>query len=137
MNNHYISKAVTLMLLISLIYITVIAFASPSVHPDETVTKAAIDYYKTNFVVPDMRELPHDKFCDYGQTRLCELTIYYFIAGKIAALIPYETSYRFFNVILAFIIVFTIIKKYKTAPFLLFAFFITPQIWYIFFLCYI
>ncbi len=132
MNNHYISKAVTLMLLISLIYITVIAFASPSVHPDETVTKAAIDYYKTNFVVPDMRELPHDKFCDYGQTRLCELTIYYFIAGKIAALIPYETSYRFFNVILAFIIVFTIIKKYKTAPFLLFAFFITPQIWYIF-----
>lgn len=132
MNNCYVSIIVKIMLLITLLYIVIIAVASPSIHPDETVTKAAIEYYKANFMVPDMRELPDDKFCVYGQTRLCELTIYYFIAGKIAALIPYETSYRFFNVMLAFIIVFIIIRKYKTDPFLLFAFFITPQVWYIF-----
>lgn len=132
MNNYYISTAVKLMLCISLIYIVIIAAASPSVHPDETVTKAAIEYYKTNFSIPDMRDLPHDKFCSYGQTRLSELTLYYFFAGKIAALIPFNTSYRFFNVLLAFIIVFIIIKNYNTEPFLIFAFFITPQIWYIF-----
>ena len=132
MNNCYVSIIVKIMLLITLLYIVIIAVASPSIHPDETVTKAAIEYYKANFMVPDMRELPDDKFCAYGQTRLCELTIYYFIAGKIAALIPYETSYRFFNVMLAFIIVFIIIRKYKTDPFLIFAFFITPQVWYIF-----
>lgn len=132
MDNRYISLAVKLMLLISLLYITVIAVASPSVHPDETVTKHAIDYYKTNFAIPDMRDLPHDVFCSYGQTRLSELTIYYFVAGKIAALIPFENSYRLLNVLLAFIIVFIILKKYKTEPFLIFAFFITPQVWYIF-----
>lgn len=132
MNNCYVSIIVKIMLLITLLYIVIIAVASPSIHPDETVTKAAIEYYKANFMVPDMRALPDDKFCAYGQTRLCELTIYYFIAGKIAALIPYETSYRFFNVMLAFIIVFIIIRKYKTDPFLIFAFFITPQVWYIF-----
>lgn len=132
MNNRYISIIVKIMLSITLLYIVIIAAASSNVHPDETVTKAAIEYYKTNFMVPDMRDLPDDKFCSYGQTRLCELTIYYFIAGKIAALIPYETSYRFFNVLLAFIIVFIIIKNYNKSPFLLFAFFITPQVWYIF-----
>lgn len=132
MNNCYVSIIVKIMLLITLLYIVIIAVASPSIHPDETVTKAAIEYYKANFMVPDMRALPDDKFCAYGQTRLCELTIYYFTAGKIAALIPYETSYRFFNVMLAFIIVFIIIRKYKTDPFLIFAFFITPQVWYIF-----
>lgn len=122
MNNLYAALSIKLLLIISLVYITLIAVTSDnpshSQHPDETVTKAAIEYYQTNFKIPDMRELPHDKFRAYGQTRLSELTMYYFLAGKLSALIPVKISYRFFNVLPAYLIVFIIIRNYKESPFL-------------------
>lgn len=53
-------------------------------HPDEWVTRKAIDYYLLHWIPPDIRdEAIADTFSAYGYSRLEELSIYYFLAAKL------------------------------------------------------
>lgn len=122
----------------NLIVSILIALKSPyNIHPDEYTTKGAIDYYLLNWKIPDVRsDLVSNSFCVYGFTRLHELNLYYFFAGKIGYLakniLSITNYYRIFNILLLIIMFIIINLKIKKNPWLIFPFIITPQVWYIF-----
>jgi len=101
------------------------------------VTKKAIDYYLGKWFPPDLRsEGAVGTFSDFGYSRLCEVTWYYLLAGKIgwiiSQVIPITTYYRMLNVLLFVIIACICVKYCKKEPWLYLAIGITPQFWYLF-----
>lgn len=106
-------------------------------HPDENMSKAAIDYYMTHWQPADIRN-PEvaDSFSAYGNSRLTETTFYYFLAGKVAwiakNLIGMDKYYRAFNVLLFVVMTGIFYKKGRQNGFLFLMLGLTPQIWYIF-----
>lgn len=106
-------------------------------HPDEDVTKKAIDYYLGKWFPPDLRsEDAVGTFSDFGYSRLNEVTWYYLLAGKlgwiVSQLIPITTYYRMLNVLLFVIIACICVKHCKKEPWIYLAIGITPQFWYLF-----
>lgn len=106
-------------------------------HPDEDVSKAAVDYYVNHWQPADIRSAEVvDSFSAYGHSRLSEVTVYYFLAGKAAWLaknvLGLNKYYRAFNVLLFAVMVGMYCKKGKKNACLFFMLGLTPQIWYLF-----
>lgn len=106
-------------------------------HPDEYVTKMAIDYYLNHWVPPDIRSADiSNTFSAYGTTRLRELTVYYFLAGKMglifSKLFHYTHYYRAFNSLLYIVMIGTVIYNIRKESWLIITVALTPQLWYIF-----
>jgi len=106
-------------------------------HPDEDVTRYAIDYYSTHWSIPDVRDKEiYNTFSNYGYTRLMETTVYYMIAGKITNFIyhffHFSSYYRFFNVVLYFLICLIAMYWGRKNTVMFLPAIISPQVWYIF-----
>ncbi|MCI6553147.1 MAG: DUF2142 domain-containing protein [Lachnospiraceae bacterium] len=106
-------------------------------HPDENMSKAAVDYYMTNWLPADIRSPEAaDSFSAYGNSRLSETTFYYFLAGKAAwfakNILGLSKYYRAFNVLLFVMMTAVYYKKGRENGFLFLMLGLTPQVWYIF-----
>lgn len=120
-------------LIVAFLGITMVALKSPNtIHPDEFQTEPAVLYYTDHNLPPDVRDLDISYFSGYGMTRLWELNLYYFFAGKTALLTNTSYNFRLFSVLLSLILVITAIKNCKKNLFLTLAFALTPQLWYLF-----
>lgn len=113
-----------------------IAFSSAyggTVHPDEMQTKAAVDYYRTHWIQPDVRSpFVAETVSGYGMTRLSEINLYYLFAGKLAELCDFEMSFRALGMLLILVLVCFVLKNIRKERFTAILFFATPQLWYLF-----
>lgn len=103
-------------------------------NPDEYEVRAAVRYYKTNWLPPDLRsDEIADAFAVYGTSRHSEFNTFYFWAGKIgqffkdAALQSRWLNMGVFAVMAAIVVKYC--KKYFA---LLFVLLLTPQLWFIY-----
>ena len=117
------------------VYIAI--YSDYGIHPDETVSKMAIDFYLTNWIPPDIRnEMVANTFSNYGHSRLEEMSVYYFLAGKVGFLfkevVHSANYYRIFNICLYLVMCFVVIKKIWKESWLIICSAATPQLCYIF-----
>lgn len=137
-NDYWFQMLVRILMLGALICVAVMALTSKHyAHPDEDVSRLAIDYYMTHWLPPDMRDISVlGTFSNYGATRLTEPTLYYLIAGKLGwigtTIFHIDKYYRMLNVILFAIMTGTIVFKKSRNLWMLIGIGITPQIWYLF-----
>lgn len=135
-DNYY--NILRMILIVAVFLVAYMAFNSFDYsHPDEDVSKAAVDYYVNHWKPADIRSVEvADSFSAYGHSRLSEVTVYYFLAGKAAWLakniLGLNKYYRAFNVLLFAILVGMYCKKGKKNACLFFMLGLTPQIWYLF-----
>ncbi|MCD7981967.1 MAG: DUF2142 domain-containing protein [Clostridiales bacterium] len=106
-------------------------------HPDEDETSYSVDYYLQAWSLPDFSsEKLYNAFSNYGTTRLKELSVYYFLAGKVGFVFKQTLGmfnyYRIFGVILFVVLIFLFIKYGKKNPWLILPIGMTPQVWYLF-----
>lgn len=106
-------------------------------HPDENVTRLAIDYYLGGWLRPNLNgSWVAGTFSEYGATRLREHTWYYLLAGKTGwlceGLMHLTAYYRMFNVFLLAIMVLMAIRFGKECPWMYLVMMLTPQLWYLF-----
>lgn len=122
--------------ILAMLLVFAIAFKSPygvTVHPDEMQTRAAIDYYRTHWIQPDVRsEFVADTVSGYGMTRLSEINLYYLFAGKFANICVFEMSFRALGMLMMLLLTCFVLKNIKKERFVAVLFFATPQLWYIF-----
>ena len=113
-----------------------IAFTSAygvTVHPDEMQTRAAIDYYRTHWIQPDVRsDFVATTVSGYGMTRMSEINLYYLFAGKFANLCGFTMSFRALGMLLILILGCFVLKNIKKERYMAMMFFATPQLWYLF-----
>ena len=113
-----------------------IAFTSPyggTVHPDEMQTRAAVDYYRTHWIQPDVRsEFVATTVSGYGMTRMSEINLYYLFAGKFANLCGFTMSFRALGMLMILILTVFVLKNIKKERYIAILFFATPQLWYLF-----
>lgn len=113
-----------------------IAFSSAyggTVHPDEMQTRAAVEYYRTHWIQPDVRSaFVAETVSGYGMTRLSEINLYYLFAGKLANVCDFEMSFRALGMLMILILVCFVLKNIKKERFVAILFFATPQLWYLF-----
>lgn len=113
-----------------------IAFSSGyggTVHPDEMQTRAAVEYYQTHWIQPDVRSnFVAETVSGYGMTRLSEINLYYLFAGKFANICVFEMSFRALGMLLILILVSFVLKNIKKERSMAILFFATPQLWYLF-----
>ncbi len=113
-----------------------IAFTSAyggTVHPDEMQTRAAVDYYRTHWIQPDVRsDFVATTVSGYGMTRMSEINLYYLFAGKFANLCGFTMSFRALGMLLILILGFFVLKNIKKERYIAILFFATPQLWYLF-----
>ena len=103
------------------------------VHPDEMQTKAAIDYYRTHWIQPDVRsDFVATTVSGYGMTRMSEINLYYLFAGKFANLCGFAMSFRALGMLLILILGCFVLKNIKKERYIAILFFATPQLWYLF-----
>jgi len=141
-NHDSLTQAVPFLLLIILgcvLFITI--YSGANVHPDEDQHISATQYYMNHWLPPKI-DVPETRYLydHYGMTRLNNLGIEYFLAGKIASVLtwfgmPKLAAIRFFNPLLLLgVIVLTLFwRRQKSSLALLIPiFFLTPQVWYTF-----
>lgn len=120
-----------------LVVVVIGIFSDLGLHPDEWDVKSCLDYGMTHFLPPDMRDAEvANTYSGYGYTKLDNYTWYFFIAGKIALLfktlfyaLPY---YRIPNILLFAAIALIVVRNVKEKKWLMVAFGICVQAWYIF-----
>ncbi len=106
-------------------------------HPDEPVHVAAAAYYQDHTLPARIGDpaIRHT-YSAYGVSRLHSGEIVYLLAGKFMRLLqpfhlqPYQ-SFRYFNVLLFFILLLLSLRHVRVGPLLL-PLLISPQIWYVF-----
>lgn len=122
--------------IMAMLLVFAIAFKSPygvTVHPDEMQTRAAIEYYRTHWMQPDVRsEFVAGTVSGYGMTRLSEINLYYLFAGKFANLCVFEMSFRALGMLMMAVLTCFVLKNIKQERFVAVLFFATPQLWYLF-----
>lgn len=113
-----------------------IAFSSAyggTVHPDEMQTRAAVDYYRTHWIQPDVRsDFVAQTVSGYGMTRLSEINLYYLFAGKLANIVDIRMSFRALGMLMILILACFVLENVKKERWLSVMFFLTPQLWYLF-----
>lgn len=113
-----------------------IAFSSAyggTVHPDEMQTRAAVDFYRTHWIQPDVRsDFVATTVSGYGMTRMSEINLYYLFAGKIANLCVFEMSFRALGMLMILILACFVLRNIKKERSMAILFFATPQLWYLF-----
>lgn len=103
------------------------------IHPDEMQTRAAVDYYRTHWIQPDVRsDFVATTVSGYGMTRMSEINLYYLFAGKFANLCGFTMSFRAFGMLLILILGCFVLKNIKKERYIAILFFATPQLWYLF-----
>lgn len=103
-------------------------------NPDEYEVRAAVRYYKTNWLPPDLRsDSIADAFAVYGTSRHSEFNTFYFWAGKIGQFFKDAAlQSRWLNMGL-FAVMAAMTAKYCKKYFaLLFVILLTPQLWFIY-----
>lgn len=116
----------------------VMAFGSDyCAHPDENVTRMAIDYYKGGWLPPRMNsEWAAGTFSSYGISRLEEASWYYFFAGKTGWLFQtvfgIRRYYRMLGLVMLGILLSVCWKKRNAGWWSYIAVCTTPQLWYLF-----
>lgn len=112
-------------------------FSDLGLHPDEWDVKACLDYGMTHFFPPHMLD-PEvaGTYSGYGYTKLENYTWYFFLAGKVALLFKtlfYGIAYyRIPNLILFGVLAFVFVRNVRRRNWLMAAFGICVQAWYIF-----
>lgn len=103
-------------------------------NPDEYDVKAAVLYYFSHFMPPDIRsDIINDSFPVYGTSRHFEFNMFYFYAGKLGQFFSdAAVQIRLFSLILFGIMAALVIRNIRKNYALLFVFLLTPQVWYIF-----
>ena len=113
-----------------------IAFTSAyggTVHPDEMQTRAAVDYYRTHWIQPDVRsDFVATTVSGYGMTRMSEINLYYLFAGKFANMCGFTMSFRALGMLMIVILGCFVLKNIKKERYIAILFFATPQLWYLF-----
>lgn len=120
-----------------LVVVVIGLFSELGLHPDEWDVKSCLDYGMTHFLPPDMRDpAVAITYSGYGYTKLDNYTWYFFLAGKAALLfqkmfyaLPY---YRIPNILLFAAMSFFFVRHIKREKWLMVAFGICVQAWYIF-----
>ncbi|MCR5595856.1 MAG: hypothetical protein K6G12_08405 [Lachnospiraceae bacterium] len=129
-----------LILLGAFFVVCLISFWSEyGVHPDEWDVRLCMDWCMDHFIWPDMRlkgEGLGDTYSGYGYTKVCNYTPYFLIFSKISYVfkqfmdvLPY---YRMPNLLLMLVIMVYMFKNIRTKNYLMLAFGICVQAWYIF-----
>lgn len=122
--------------MISIVLAWNIAFGSAyggTVHPDEMQTKAAIDYYRTHWLQPDVRSaFVAETVSGYGMTRLSEINLYYPLAGHFANFCGFANAFRALGMAMIAVLGCFVLKNIKKERYLAILFFATPQLWYLF-----
>ncbi|MCI8598607.1 MAG: DUF2142 domain-containing protein [Lachnospiraceae bacterium] len=103
-------------------------------NPDEYDVRAAVNYYFTHFMPPDIRsDAINDSYPVYGTSRHFEWNLFYFYAGKLGQFFSdAAVRIRLFSLILFCVMVGIVIGKMRKHFCLLFVLLLTPQVWYIF-----
>ncbi len=103
-------------------------------NPDEYDVKAAVNYYFTHFMPPDIRsDVISDSFPVYGTSRHFEWNLFYFYAGKLGQFFADPTvRIRLFSLILFGVMAGITLKNIRKHYAMLFVLLLTPQVWYIF-----
>lgn len=112
-------------------------FSELGLHPDEWDVKACLDYGMTHFFPPHMLDPEvSGTYSGYGYTKLENYTWYFFLAGKVALLFKtlfYKIAYyRIPNLILFGVLAFVFVRNVRRKNWLMAAFGICVQAWYIF-----
>ena len=112
-------------------------FGTENASPDEKVSSESVKYYYKHWELPDyLSEDAVGTISQGGYSRLKEITPYYFVAGKLGALVDrivgFKTSYRFLNLAMFYMLFIYFIKNGKRDKWLLAGMITTPQLWYIF-----
>lgn len=120
-----------------LVVIVIGLFSELGLHPDEWDVKSCLDYGMTHFLPPDMRDPEVSQtYSWYGYTKLDNYTWYFFIAGKVALLFQKLffalRYYRIPNILLFAAIALIVVRNVKEKKWLMVAFGICVQAWYIF-----
>ena len=131
------SYITVLMVFIFALILVMAGISKYNKHPDEFVHVAAATYYQEHSLPPKICDpaILHT-YSDYGVSRLHSGEIVYLIVGKFMQLVrplhlqAYQ-SFRYFNVLLFFLLVLLSMHALRSRPLLL-PFLISPQIWYIF-----
>lgn len=103
-------------------------------NPDEYDVRAAVNYYFSHFMPPDIRsDVINDSFPVYGTSRHFEWNLFYFYAGKLGQFFADEAlRIRLFSLLLFCVMVGIAIRNIRRQYALLFVLLLTPQVWYIF-----
>lgn len=103
-------------------------------NPDEYDVKAAVNYYFTHFMPPDIRsDMISDSFPVYGTSRHFEWNLFYFYAAKLGQFFSDPTvRMRLFSLIIFTVMAGITLKNIRKHYALLFVLLLTPQVWYIF-----
>ena len=125
---------------LGMIFLLVFLMAVKSIiygHPDENVTRMAIDYYLGGWLRPGLgSSWAAGTFSEHGSTRLSEHTWYYLLAGKagwiVERFLHLAAYYRLFNVMLLGIMILMTVRYGRHCPWMFFVLLFTPQLWYLF-----
>ena len=103
-------------------------------NPDEYEVRAAVRYYRTHWLPPDLRsDEIADAFAVYGTSRHSEFNTFYFWAGKIGQLFKDAAlQSRWLNMGLFAVMAAMVVKYCRKYFALLFVLLLTPQLWFIF-----
>lgn len=106
-------------------------------HPDENVTRMAIDYYLGGWLKPSANSSwVAGTYSDMGHARLTENTWYYFVAGKIGWIIErlfhFRSYYRMSNVLLFSIVVIMTLRYGRKNKWMYITLMLSPQLWYLY-----
>ena len=103
-------------------------------NPDEYDVKAAVLYYFSHFMPPDIRsDIINDSYPVYGTSRHFEFNMFYFYAGKIGQFFAdAAVQIRLFSLLIFGTMAGLAIKNIRKNYALLFVLLLTPQVWYIF-----
>ena len=103
-------------------------------NPDEYEVRAAVRYYQTNWLPPDLRsDSIADSFAVYGTSRHSEFNTFYFWAGKIGQFFKDAAwQSRWLNMGLFAAMAVMVVKYCKKYFALLFVLLLTPQLWFIY-----
>lgn len=103
-------------------------------NPDEYDVKAAVNYYFTHWMPPDIRsDIINDSYPVYGTSRHFEFNLFYFYSAKIGQFFAdAAVRMRLFNLLLFGCMAGITVKNIKKNYALLFVLLLTPQVWYIF-----
>lgn len=103
-------------------------------NPDEYEVRAAVRYYRTHWLPPDLRsDSIADAFAVYGTSRHSEFNTFYFWAGKIGQFFKDAAlQSRWLNMGLFAAMAAVVVKYCKKYFALLFVLLLTPQLWFIY-----
>ncbi len=103
-------------------------------NPDEYDVKAAVNYYFTHWMPPDIRsDAISDSFPVYGTSRHFEWNLFYFYTAKLGQFFQDPAmQMRLFSLILFSVMAGITLKHIRKHYALLLVLLLTPQVWYIF-----